>query len=313
MVVVGHDWSVAVVVAVHGINNTYSAPERMVAQWVPDLLGGVSVAGGAEVLSPSDVQCVFYGDVFRRPGRTLGDEDELSELADADLIAGLDEQEAAVVAAWWAEAARVDDQVMPPQARTLGVASGVQAALAALAGSRFLAGATERLLLVWLWQVRAYFTRPQVRAEIQRRMAAGLGSDTRVVVAHSLGSVIAYEALAARVDAPPVALVTLGSPLGLRSIVLDRLTPPPHRGDRVRGVWPVGVRDWTNIADRWDFVATVKKLSAVFGDGVVDVEISNGTRLHQVQRYLTTAECGAAILAGLGEPIAGVMEHGVGG
>jgi hypothetical protein len=41
----------------------------------------------------------------------------------------------------------------------------------------------------------------------------------------------------------------------------------------------------------------VKRLRPVFGDHVVDVEIDNGARMHQVSRYLTAAETGAAIAA----------------
>lgn len=65
-------------------------------------------------------------------------------------------------------------------------------------------------------------------------------------VAHSAVSVTAYKALAARVDGPPVALLTRGSPLGLRSIILGGSIPAPRRGDRLRGVWPAGVQASTN-------------------------------------------------------------------
>jgi hypothetical protein len=64
------DVVVARVVAVHGINNAYSGPRRMAGDWVSALLDGVEFAGGAGLLGPEDVGCAFYGDVFRRPGRT---------------------------------------------------------------------------------------------------------------------------------------------------------------------------------------------------------------------------------------------------
>ncbi len=123
-------------VAVHGINNTYAAPTVMAAEWIPALLGGVTLAGGDGLLTPDDVGCVFYGDVFRRPGRYLGG-DGLEWLTPEDIE---DEQDAALLGAWWCEAARVDPGVIPPDARTLGTASGVQAALAALADRGFSPG-----------------------------------------------------------------------------------------------------------------------------------------------------------------------------
>lgn len=280
------------VVTVHGINNTYSAPEVMAGEWVPALLGGVTLAGRTGLLSAEDVGCVFYGDVFRRPGRFLGADDV--ELLGPEDVEGPDEVE--LLAQWWNEASRVDPGVVPPGARTLGGKVGVQAALAALAGSRFLAGVSERLLILWLKQVRAYFTQPEIRNRIQARFADAVDADTRVVVAHSLGSVVAYEALCAHPQWSVRSLVTLGSPLGIRNVVLDRLLPPPERaGKIVRGRWPGGVSTWTNIADRSDFVALVKSLSGVYGSAVVDVEVDNGVQVHQVGRYLTAVETGAAV------------------
>ena len=286
------------VVAVHGINNTYSGPRRMADDWVPALLDGVELAGGAGLLGPEDVGCAFYGDVFRRPGRTLGDEhrvagpEDVSEGAEAELLA-----------AWWREAAEVDPGVVPPGARTLGPVTGVQAALAALAGSRFLAGTTERLLIFWLQQVRAYFTKPELREQIQQRFAEVIGPDTQVVVAHSLGSVVAYEALCAHPDWNVRGLVTLGSPLAIRNIIFDRLMPAPQRlAGTWRAMWPPQLTSWTNIADRADFVALVKRLRPVFGEAVADVEIDNGARMHEVARYLTAAETGSAIVRCTGRP-----------
>ena len=134
--------------------------------------------------------------------------------------------------AWWRAAAETDPGVVPPGARTLGPVRGVQAALAALAGSRFLAGATERLLILWLKQVRAYFTDPGLREEIQQRFCAAVSPDTEVVVAHSLGSVVAYEALCAHpgwgVRGPGHARVAAGNP--------ERHLGPAAA--RRRGRWP---------------------------------------------------------------------------
>jgi hypothetical protein len=281
-------------VAVHGINNTYAGPRLMAGDWVRALLDGVELGGEAGLLTADDVGCVFYGDVFRRPGRMLGD-DELAWLTADDVT---DEDDAQLLADWWRAAAEVDQAVVPPGRRTLGVTAGVQAALAALSCSRFLAGTTERLLIFWLQQVRKYFTRTDIRDRIQQRLVDAVESDTDVIVAHSLGSVVAYEALCAHPEWQVTGLVTLGSPLAIRNVILDRLTPTPQQVDgRWRAAWPGSIRSWTNIADRADFVTLVKRLRPVFGDHVVDVEIDNGARMHQVSRYLTAAETGAAIAA----------------
>jgi hypothetical protein len=71
-----------------------------------------------------------------------------------------------------------------------------------------------------------------------------------VVIAHSLGSIVAYETLwATGLDLP--LLVTVGSPLAVPQI-LPRLTPTPMDG---RGSKPPGVERWFNLADQGDLVA----------------------------------------------------------
>jgi len=118
---------------------------------------------------------------------------------------------------------------------------------------------------------------------------------TRVIVAHSLGSIVAYETLCAHPEWNVHALVTLGSPLGVRDLIFDALTPTPVDG---RGQWP-GVASWVNIADQGDIVALVKKLAPLFGDRVVDRLVYNGWSSHDVARYLTSQETGKAIAEGL--------------
>jgi hypothetical protein len=69
----------------------------------------------------------------------------------------------------------------------------------------------------------------------------------RVVLAHSLGSVVAYETLWARPDLEVELLITLGSPLAPPDVVFDRLDPAPRNG---KGRRPPGVRRWINVAPR---------------------------------------------------------------
>ncbi|GAB3142319.1 hypothetical protein [Microbispora hainanensis] len=111
----------------------------------------------------------------------------------------------------------------------------------------------------------------------------------RVVVAHSLGSVVTYEALWAHPDLPVELLVTLGSPLGMRDVVFERLAPVPVRG---RGARPPGVRRWINIADKDDIAAIPAVLASCF-DGVerdVSCDI-DWLDFHTVRNYL---RCGSA-------------------
>ncbi len=281
------------VVAVHGIGKTYDGPQSMAAEWVPALLDGFTYAGGG-LSAADDIACVFYGDLFRGPGRMKG-ADDLTWLEPESID---DDGEVDLLAAWWQRACKTDPAVARQPGETLGRMASVQAALAALSNSHFLAGTTDRLLVFWLRQVRAYFAQPRMRELIQQRFAAAIGPDTEVVVAHSLGSVVAYEGLCANPQWQVRAFVTLGSPLAVDNVILDRLIPAPRLvAGRWRGVWPGQVRSWINIVDKLDFVA-LNRLSPVFGKGVVDVEIDNRVRMHDVRRYLTATETGRAIVAG---------------
>jgi pimeloyl-ACP methyl ester carboxylesterase len=275
------------IVLVHGMNNQYSGPVSMAAAWIPSLRDGLALSGNPHDLPDGDVACVFYGDLFRRSERMLGDSGPI--YGPADVEPGF---ETDLLLEWWAEAARTDPAVIPPDTRTLGAAGVVQKALAALACSRFCAGVAEHLMILWIKQVHRYFTEDEVRARVQQRLADAVGADTRVVVAHSLGSVAAYEALCAHPDWPVRTLVTLGSPLGIRNLIFDRLRPAPANGE---GAWPAGLTQWTNIADNADMVALVKKLAPQFGRGVRDIEVDTGLRAHDVRRYLTAAATGRAV------------------
>lgn len=286
------------VVCVHGVAQQRETRETLHEKWAPALCGGVSLAGGH--LDASDVLCASYGGLFRPAGRHLGVGDPLIRPQD------LDEYEQELLTTWWAEAARTDAAVIAPDARTLSARTprSVQVALRALSGSRFFAAIGERALLGDLRQVRDYLHRPGIRARARQLVAEAVTPDTRVLVGHSLGSVVAYEVLCAHPEWPVRILVTLGAPLGIPNLIFDRLDPSPRPAaaqgeDTVRGVWPGEAREWSNIADERDVVALVKDIRPAFGPGVNCWLIDNGAHAHDVKPYLTAAETGRAILAGL--------------
>ncbi len=129
-----------------------------------------------------------------------------------------------------------EPQVVAPGADTLARTPGsVQAALRALSHSKFFGGLALRTLVFDLKQVRRYLTDPELRAAARALVTHLIGPETQVVVGHSLGSVVAYEALHALGASDTSegskdgrahrvrALVTLGSPLGIRNLIFDRL------------------------------------------------------------------------------------------
>ena len=173
----------------------------------------------------------------------------------------------------------------------------VQRMVAGLLRSGLLAGMTERVLVGNLKQVVSYQKDSNVRDQIRARLEEAVDEETRVLIGHSLGSVITYEYLAAGL-APQVQLhLTCGSPLGIPRVIFDRLTPEPSRGI---GNWAGSVRRWVNLADSGDFVAMVKSISPLFESGpdgraIEDFRVMNGGKAHSCRRYLNSVETGSAI------------------
>ena len=65
-------------------------------------------------------------------------------------------------------------------------------------------------------QLGRYFDDDRLRAAVRRRVCDAIGVDTAVVVAHSLGTVVAYEVLAALAGPARVDFVTSGRRSAIR-------------------------------------------------------------------------------------------------
>lgn len=281
------------IVAVHGIGQQLEGAEVLRSSWLPALRDGLHLAGVPEtdLPRPEDFSMAFYGDLFRGSG-TKGAGELPYAAADVE-----DDWEKDMLAAWWETAAALDSRVPGPAAQTKGrTPSSVQRALNVLGQSRFFTGLAERAMIGDLKQVRRYFGETAIRRQARLRVERVVGAETRMIIGHSLGSVVAYEALCAHPEWPVRALVTLGSPLGIRRLVFERLEPAPVDG---KGAWPGGIKRWTNVADRGDVVALVKKLRPHFGE-IDDVEVDNEARAHDARPYFTARQTGAAIAESLG-------------
>ncbi|MFB9832871.1 hypothetical protein [Actinoallomurus acaciae] len=285
----------AKIVIVHGVGQQVSGHIDLHAKLFPSLRQGITFAGSD--IQPSDAVFADYGILYRPKSETLAP----APYYDAADVS--DPYELALLEAWWTGAAATDKGVFPPEEEALGRTPGwVQDALYALCESRFFSGIAERFLIGDLKQVKAYFTDPTLRAQIRDRVASYVGDDTRVVIGHSLGSVIAYEILCAHPQWPVTDFVTLGSPLGLRHLVFERLDPPPRSvdspGQRI-GRWPGSVTRWTNIVDEGDIVCLVENLRPLFGERVGHIRLHNGVHAHDMRPYLTDLLTGTTIARAL--------------
>jgi len=283
----------AQIVVVHGIGQQLEGEHTLHARLFPALADGLHRVGVR--VAPDEVVVAYYGHLFRPESEVLAAEPYLdaSDVRDADDQNLLEE--------WWRRAGAIDQAVIPLEEETLARSPlWVQRALFALNRSRFFSGLAERALIGDLRQVRDYMTNSAVRLRVREEVSRYVTADTQVLVAHSLGSVVAYEALCAHADWHVRSLITLGSPLGMRHLIYDRLQPPPQESDSgLRAVWPTVVSEWTNIADAGDVVAVVEDLRPLFGEEIRQIRVHNGVHAHDMRPYLTDPATGAAIAAGL--------------
>jgi hypothetical protein len=183
----------------------------------------------------------------------------------------------------------------------VGEAQGPRAALGrpalnALAHLRWFApfGMAIASRFVWkaLTQVSRYLTDDEIRTYAQDQVLHWIGPDTRLVIGHSLGSVVAYEAALPRDH--QLTLMTLGSPLGLKNVVYNRLRPRPP------GVPPAANR-WENFAAEDDLVAAELDLTPQFPPASNSTIspcnhiVDTGSKPHDVTHYLTKPTAGRIV------------------
>jgi pimeloyl-ACP methyl ester carboxylesterase len=155
-------------------------------------------------------------------------------------------------------------------------------------------GFAERFVRRSLAQVTRYFTDETIHTAALESVFKLVGSNTKVLIGHSLGSVIAYEAVHLIKHRLPL-LITLGSPLGLHTVVYERLRPQPPS-------FPPYVQRWVNVADQDDFIAAEPHLEALFGQSMpmgavfeAGYTVDNGADPHNANFYLGKAQVGRPV------------------
>jgi hypothetical protein len=283
----------AKIVAVHGIGQQFKGDAIIHREWWPAFLSGLHLAG-RDLSDEREFVCPFYGRCFRHAG-TLSAGDRFQ-------VEDVHEEEAVWLDLLWDAAVEAEPDAVPSRAdyagaRTLArTPQLVQRALNALSRSKFWANVSQGMLIGDLKQVVTYLNDPDVHEKVLKIVADRITSDTTLVIGHSLGSVVAYEALC-RKPANVVSFISLGSPLGVPNLISDKLSPRPDTSGI--GAWPGRTEYWTNIADKGDVVALQKRLAPFFGSKVKDILIYNGSDAHHGERYLTARETGEAASQGL--------------
>ncbi|MFD8823268.1 hypothetical protein ACFV1C_13025 [Streptomyces sp. NPDC059605] len=306
-------------VFVHGIGGPRDTG-RELTEWTGALADGMRAAGHtalAEQLTTADAdRCVFasYADLFSPAeaqgggGATAeGDAGEILEDLLVELVAALAAEHSATEVphdgAW-----QKRERILAHARAEAGTSGQAQGSLSALRRALNVATtlmalkpwsgvarwATPKLMVSHLTQVSRYLARGEKDASgltldrrVRNRLHEAIGDAPAVVVAHSLGTVVALEALHEHGAAVPL-LVTLGSPLSTRTVVRPRLLPQPPRT-------PERVERWLNFWDKDDIIAVRPLLErdvAANAAGVLPRSSridSDGVWVHSAGKYLAQA------------------------
>ena len=283
----------AAIVGVHGVAQQFRGGYQLGSVWFDSLRDGLAAADYrpvADALTPADVRVAFFGDLFRPQGAKAGSEPPYTP---ADLEHG---PERDLLTEFYQAAVEQDPSLGPPPGVKGPGRVAAQVMLDRLLRSRTFAGVAQRALIGNLKQVTRFLADGAVKDRVLARMHEELRGSTRVVIGHSLGSVVTYEYLCRYRPSSVVLLVTLGSPLGVPNLIFDKLTPAPAAG---MGAWPGEVPRWVNVADRDDIVALRKQLAELFrGPAAATVDdrlVDNGDQPHAIDRYLNARETGGAL------------------
>ncbi|MGW2024792.1 alpha/beta hydrolase [Streptomyces decoyicus] len=296
-------------VFVHGIGGPRDVAAELDA-WLRALADGARAAGHAKrVLDlvqgwAADARFAYYGDLFGGPQAQGAPASQQVEAADTLLVGD-----------WLLEALgerleepHSDDEVrilrhacaqLAPQGQSQGLGSGARHVLSAantllsLPGVRALGDwAGARLMVGQLRQVARYLRRAELDdegltldARIRRRVEQALAPDgPTIVVCHSLGTVVSVETLHSFPGRIPL-LVTLGSPMGMRSAVQPKMRPQPLKV-------PGSVDRWLNFWDKDDVIVgrpRLEKFVLPSERSVLPVSArvdSDGAWVHPAAKYL---------------------------
>lgn len=282
------------VLLVHGRSRPLFGPREMREQWLVALHSGFDAAGLTAPFTDEEVRLPWYGGTLAQ----LVDGAARSEAERVSLRGDLPQDERAFVqrvvfevagqygfTAEQLAAAAHPDEVDAPE----GSWARVRTVLAAI--DRYVPGMTGATVAFVARECFGYLNDDRLRATIDDGVA-GLIQPGRptVVLAHSLGAVIAYHTLRAHPDAEswdvPL-LLTLGAPLAWEPVVtaLGRL--------ETRRM-PAPVRNWVNVRDPRDGVAINGNLVGSLlpvGAGLPDVVEESGVvnpddGRHAIEYYL---------------------------
>ena len=233
---------------VHGIGQGGLSPDELKATWLATLSEGAN-AIGMQVPVNLETAFPYYGDTldeFTRKSR-LPLPSNIHSRGDASQDAFLDFQ-ADIAKEIQLRAGITDAQVneeLDAETRERGLQNWewVQAIVRAI--DRHAPGLSQRSLEIFMRDVYLYTTNFAVKDAIDAIVVKEFTQQPTIVVGHSLGSVVAYNVLKSDENLNVPLYVSLGCPLGIRTVT-RQFRPVTY---------PRSVRAWYNAFDKRDVVA----------------------------------------------------------
>ena len=276
------------IVGVHGVGNYVSGqpPEKVAsrrsADWAASVAAGLGIGPAA-----LDLTVAYYAP-FLHAGQPITQAAALAPDRTLDYL----DPDTDTFACCWLEALDLPDITVEGR-----LALPLRHAVVAAANRFSLNGRLTKLFAAIFFPEAARYLAADnapARAQARDHVATTIADRrARVVIAHSLGTVVAYEALHTHPDLQVDLLVTLGSPLALPGAVFDRLHPRPNSGTGRR---PANVSRWVNISDHGDPIAILRPFTKWFPS--VDLDLTESTGLfdfHRAARYLACASLAATL------------------
>ena len=150
---------------------------------------------------------------------------------------------------------------------------------------RFANGVANYAILKQTADVATYLIVPEAKKWVNKFFTDALTKEPTIIIAHSLGTVIAYDLLhkLEREEWDIRALITLGSPLGVNAVTRQFHEPPQY---------PSVLRQmWVNIYDKHDLVSLRPLEGGHFrvDPKIINYEIANETDdRHGIEGYLSS-------------------------
>lgn len=288
---------------IHGRNQQGKDPVELKRHWFEAMQAGFDTLGLESPIDEADVIFPFFGDALHELTRedsldeadaVMGDSTDTADEADETVQFGR-EVLGEVLDASGVSAEAIDAEIDPDVIDEAAISDAkgggaltwewVHTGLSIL--DRFIPGASGASVAYATNDVAQYLKNELIQDEIDGVVAAAFNQcdpdDTIVVIAHSLGSVIAYNLLAhggLAHDYEIASFVTIGSPLGVTAI-RKAVSPMLH---------PPTVDNWLNAYDTRDVVALYPLdhrhfavTPPILNHGTVDNETINH---HKVGGYL---------------------------